>query len=342
MKTSRLALILAVPIAALAVAGCGGGSSAKLSKDDVAVVGGTQVAKTQFDDLMATAKASYKQQSRKFPAQGTAEYASIKSQAVTLLVQQAEREEKAKELGVDVTEKQIDARLAQIKKQYFGGKEAQYKAQLKKQGLTEEQVRSDVKAQLVSEELFKKVTDDVKVTDADVHKYYVEHPEQYKQPASREVRHILVKKKALADSIYARLKKGDDFAKLAKQYSLDTVSAAQGGNYNAVKGQSVAPFDKVAFELKTKEISQPVQTQYGWHVIQALSAIHPAGTTPEKQAADEIRQQLLQTKKQNAINDWAKDIQKDYCKDSRIKYQAGFEPSPDPCAQPATATTTAG
>lgn len=342
MKMSRLALILAVPVAALAVAGCGGNGGAKLTADDVAVVGGTPIAETQFEDLMATAKASFKQQNRKFPAQGTAEYATIKSQAVTLLVQQAEREEKAKELGVDVTDKQIDARLSQIKKQYFGGKEAQYKAQLKKQGLTEEQVRSDVKAQLVSEQLFKKVTDDVKVTDADVHKYYVEHPDQYKQPASREVRHILVKKKALADSIYARLKKGDDFAKLAKQYSLDTVSAAQGGNYNAIKGQSVAPFDKVAFRLKTNEISAPVQTQYGWHVIQALSAIHPAGKTPEKQAAAEIRQQLLQTKKQNAINDWAKDIQKDYCKDSRIKYQAGFKPSPDPCEQPATATTTAG
>jgi parvulin-like peptidyl-prolyl isomerase len=342
MKMSRLALIVAVPVAALAVAGCGGSSAAKLSKDDVAVVGGTQVAKAQFEDLMATAKASYKQQNRKFPAQGTAEYASIKSQAVTLLVQQAEREEKAKDLGVDISDKQIDARLAQIKKQYFGGKDAQYKAQLKKQGLSEAQVRSDVRAQLISEQLFNKVTNDVKVTDADVHKYYLAHPEQYKQPANREVRHILVKKKALADSIYKQLQGGADFAKLAKKYSLDTVSAAQGGNYNAVKGQSVAPFDKVAFQLKTKEISKPVQTQYGWHVIQALSAVHPAGKTPEKQAAQQIRQQLLQTKKQDAVNDWSKDTQKAYCDNSQIKYQVGFTPSPDPCAPPAATTTTAG
>jgi parvulin-like peptidyl-prolyl isomerase len=343
MKMSRLAPILAVLVAVLAVAGCGGGGTAKPAKDQVAVVGNTPVSKTQFDDLMATAQASYKQQGRKFPKQGTSEYATIKSQAVTLLVQQAEREEKAKDLGVDISDKQIDARLKQIKQQYFGGKEAQYKAQLKKQGLTEEQVRSDVKSQLISEELFKKVTSDVKVTDAEVHKYYVEHPDQYKQPANREVRHILVKKKSLADSIYQQLKNGGNFAKLAKKYSLDTVSAAQGGNYHAVKGQSVAPFDKVAFQLKTNEISKPVQTQYGWHVIQALSPIHPAGTTPEKQAADQIRQQLLQTKKQDAVNTWAKDIQKSYCKDSRIKYQTGFQPSPDPCAEPASTTsTTAG
>ena len=60
---------------------------------------------------MATAKASYKQQGQTFPKQGTTEYATIKSQAITLLVQQAEREQKAKDLGIEITDKQIDARL---------------------------------------------------------------------------------------------------------------------------------------------------------------------------------------------------------------------------------------
>jgi parvulin-like peptidyl-prolyl isomerase len=343
MKTSRPSLILAA-LAVVVLAGCGGGSdTAKLSTEDVAVVGDQQITKAQFQNLLSTAEASFKQQGRTFPKQGTSEYATIKSQAVTLLIQQAEREEKANDLGIKVTDKQIDDRLKQIKQQYFQGKDAAYKAQLKKQGLTEEQVRSDIKAQLISEALFKKVTDDVKVSDADVHEYYTSHASQYQQPESRQVRHILVKKKALADSIYTQLKGGANFAKLAKKYSLDTVSAAQGGNYNAIKGQSVAPFDKVAFALKTDEISKPVQTQYGWHVIQAISAVKAAGKTPEKQAADQIRQQLLQTKKNTAVNDWAKDLSKEYCKSSKIKYQAGFQPSPDPCAAAtSTATTTAG
>jgi foldase protein PrsA len=342
MKKLRLILVPVALVLVLALAACGGKSSAELSTQDVAVVGNTTIAKSQFEDLMNTAQASFKQQGRKFPKQGTAEYATIKSQAVTLLIQQAEREEKAKDLGVEVTDKQIAARLKQIKAQYFQGKEAAYKSQLKKQGLSDDQVRSDIKAQLISEALFKKVTDEVKISDADVHKYYVEHPEQYQQPESREVRHILVKQKALADRLYGELKSGGDFAKLAKKNSLDTVSAAQGGKYNAIKGQSVAPFDKVAFELKTDAISKPVKTQYGWHVIQALSAVKPAGRTPEKQAADQIRQQLLQTKKNEAVNTWAKDLQKEYCKGSQIKYQVGFKPSPDPCAQPATTSTSAG
>jgi len=339
MKMSRLTGTVAALVAVVALAGCGGGSSsAKLSSEDVAVVGKTAITKAQFDDLLATAEASFKQQGRAFPKQGTAEYATIKSQAITLLIQQAEREQKANDLGIEITDAQIDARLKQIKAQYFHGKDSEYRAQLKTQGLSEAQVRADIKAQLISEKLFNKVTSDVKVTDADVHQYYVQHASQYQQPASRQVRHILVKKKALADSIYAQLKGGADFAKLAKKYSLDTVSAAQGGNYNAVKGQSVAPFDKAAFALKTNEISQPVQTQYGWHVIQAIGAIKPAGKTPEAKAAAQIRQQLVQTKKNTAVNDWAKTLQKDYCKGSDIKYQAGFKPNPDPCAA-ATATT---
>ena len=116
---------------------------------------------------------------------------------MTLLVQQAEREEKANDLGVDVTDKEVEKRLTQIKKQYFGGSEKKYQQQLKKQGLTDEQVRRDIRAQLISEALFKKVTGDVKVTDAEIHDYYIQHPQLYEQPQSRDVRHILVKNKAL-------------------------------------------------------------------------------------------------------------------------------------------------
>jgi parvulin-like peptidyl-prolyl isomerase len=342
MKLSRIGSVLVVLALALVIAGCGGKSTAKLSAQDVAVVGDAKISKQQFDDLMATAVASYKQQGKSFPKQGTTEYASIKSQAMTLLVQETEREQKAEDLGIEITDKQIDARLKQIKQQYFQGKDKTYKDQLKKQGLSESQVRSEVRSQLVSEALYKKVTGDVKVSDAEVKAYYKSHTSEFQQAASRTVRHILVKKKTLADSIYSQLKGGGDFASLAKKYSLDTVSAAQGGKYDAVKGQSVAPFDKVAFSLKTKEISKPVHTQYGWHVIQALTAIKPAQTKSESSVAAQIKSQLLQNKQKQAVNDWSTQLQKDYCKGSQISYQAGFTPSPDPCAAPATTTSTSG
>ena len=108
-----------------------------------------------------------------------------------------------KKLGVNVTDKQVETRLAQIKKQYFGGSEKKYKKQLKAQGLTEAQVRDDITAQLISEKIFAKVTDDVKVTDKRRSRSTTTtHKAQYGRPESRDVRHILVKNKALADQLY--------------------------------------------------------------------------------------------------------------------------------------------
>jgi len=343
MKLSRTGSVLVVLALALVIAGCGGKSTAKLSAQDVAVVGDAKITKQQFDDLMATAKRSFKSQGRTFPKQGTQEYATLRSQAVTLLVQQAEREEKAKDLGVDVSDKQVDERLSQIKKQYFGGDEKKYKAQLKQQGLSDEQVRRDVRGQLISEAIFDKVTKDVKVSDADVHTYYTEHPQLYKQPESREVRHVLVKDKAKAQQLYEQLKDGKDatWCKLAKQYSQDTGSKTQCGKLTVSKGQTVPEFDKMSFQLGTGDVSRPIKTTYGWHVIQALGPIKPASTTPEKQVADSIKQQLLQTKKNEAMTKWVSDTEKEFCGGSAIKYQTGFKPSPDPCAKTSTNATTA-
>jgi parvulin-like peptidyl-prolyl isomerase len=177
------------------------------------------------------------------------------------------------------------------------------------------------------------------VTDAEVHEYYVQHPQLYAQPQSRDVRHILVKSKSLASQIRSQLAGGANFATLAKKYSTDPGSKSQGGKLTVSKGQTVPPFDKVAFSLKTNELSKPVKTQYGWHVIQALSPVKPRKTTPEKQVSDSIKQQLIQQKKNEAMTSWVNSLTKDFCKGDKVKYQVGYKPNPDPCAQ-ATSTKT--
>jgi parvulin-like peptidyl-prolyl isomerase len=172
----------------------------------------------------------------------------------------------------------------------------------------------------------------VKVSEADLRKYYGSHKQQFSQPASREVRHILVKKKALADSLYQQLKGGADFAALAKRYSQDPGSKAQGGKLTVSKGQTVPPFDKAAFSLKTNELSRPVHTTYGWHIIQPLGPVKPAKTTPFGQVKLQIKGQLEQTKKQDKMRAWVDDVKKEFA--SKIHYAAGFAPA-------STATTTA-
>jgi parvulin-like peptidyl-prolyl isomerase len=335
--------LLLVLLAAL-LAGCGGGAASPKT-DDVATVGGIHVSKAAFDGLIAQAKRSYSTQTppKVFPKVGTADYETIKGQAVTLLVQQAERESKASSMGVKISDSDVQKRLDQIKKQYFGGSETRYQAQLKKQKLNDAQVREDIRQQLISEAITAKVTKDTKVSDKAVHAYYVGHPSLYSQPQSRDVRHILVKSPTLAQSLYSQLKAGNDktWCTLAKKYSQDPSSKSNCGKLTVSKGKTVPEFDKVAFSGATKVVHAPVHSsQYGWFVIEPLSAVKAKSTTPEKQVANTISQQLLQQDKNQAMTDWVTSLTKSYCSGSKIKYQVGYKPSPDPCASTTNATTT--
>lgn len=324
-------------VAALAavLAGCGGGGSGSVPGNAVATVDGTAITQEQFSALLDQAKRTYKTNKQTFPTAGTTQYQQLKSQAVQYLVQRVEFSQEADKLGVTVTDKEIADRLAKIKKDYFGNSETRYKKQLTAQGLTETQVKDDITAQLIQEKIFKKVTGNVKVTDAELKKYYDEHQSQYGVPAQREVAHILVKSKSLADKLYARVKAGEDFAKLAKQYSQDPGSKKLGGKLTISKGQTVGPFDQTAFLLETGHISHPIKTDFGYHIIKAIGPVKAAKVTPFSKVKATIKQTLLQQKKNTAMTNWSNQLKKDF--DGKISYQTGYAP-------PATTTapTTTG
>jgi foldase protein PrsA len=333
----RTLLIILLGLALLAAAGCGGGGG-EVPSDSVAVVDGENVPRSQYEQLIAQAKKTFKQDKRDFPKAGTAERKQLDQQAVGFLVQRVELEQAAEDLDIEITDKDVEARLDQIKKQYFGGDDKRYQKQLKQQGLTDAQVRRDVRANLVSEKVFAEVTKDAKVTDADIQKYYNDNKAQYGTPESREVRHILVKTRAQANKLYDQLKAGASFATLAKKYSQDPGSKDQGGKYTVVKGQTVAPFEQTAFLLEKNDISRPVKTQYGYHIIQPLGEVKPAKTQAlDKNLKEQIRTQLQTQKKNEAMNTWVKDLQKRY--DDKVDYAAGFEPPATSSAAPTGAAT---
>ena len=180
MKISRLAILLCA-LVSFALAGCGGGGDDKVPTDAVAVVDGQEIAKTDYDALIAQAKKSYKNQKRDFPKAGSQEFRTLKNQAVQFLVQREQFEQEAENLDVNVTDKQVDARFEQILKQYFGGDKKKFNTQLKAQGLKEAQVRKDLRSQIISEKIFAQVTNDVKVTDKQIEDYYNKNKAQYSQ-----------------------------------------------------------------------------------------------------------------------------------------------------------------
>jgi len=328
-KIHVLTLVLA--LLALGLAGCGGGEE-NVPDGAVALVDGEEITKAEFDALMSRAKTSYAQNRRDFPKVGTPEYKTLQNQAVQYLVQQEKYRQEAEELDIEVTDKEVADRLNQVRQQYFGGKQAEFEKNLKQQGLTLEQVRREIEAQLISEKIYEKVTEGVKVTDAEVEKYYNEHKEQYKVAESRDVRHILVANRPLANRLRGQLQNGASFGALAKKHSADPGSKENGGKLTVRRGETVAPFDKAAFSLDKGQLSQPVKTQFGWHLIEPVGDVKPASTTPLEDVKEQIRQQLLQERRQKAIADWSKGLNDEY--DDQIAYQVGYAP-------PATTGTTA-
>jgi parvulin-like peptidyl-prolyl isomerase len=336
MKRTLLLAAAALSAVTLVAAGCG--DTDEIPADAVAVVDGTSITKASLDELLARAKKSYTAQQRTFPKAGTAEYRSLQNQAVAYLVQREEYAQEADELGLKVTDAQITEKLDEVKKQYFGNDQKKFLAGLKQQGYTVAALREDIQSQLVSEKIYNDITNDVKISDADLEKYYDDNKANYSVAESRAVRHILVKTKAEADQIHAQLAGGADFAAIAKQSSLDPGSKDQGGKLTVSRGQTVAPFDKAAFSLKTNELSEPVKTEFGYHIIQPLAAVKAGSVTPFADVKAQIRTQLTEERKNEAVNDWAADIEKKY--KGKVTYATGFEPPETSTGE--EATTTAG
>jgi foldase protein PrsA len=346
MKTRAPFLALALTVLAVLVAGCGGGGNGSVPSDAVAKVNGTSIPKSTLTSLINVAFARYKAQKQPVPKVGTAAYSQLRDQAVTFLVQEEELTQEAAKLGVSVSQKDLDKRVALIKTTYYKGSEKKLDAELKKDGITLAELEQyNLKPQLLSEKLETKVTESVKVSTADAQKYYDQNKATFTTPKTREVRHILVSSKSLADQIETKLKNGQSFATLAKKYSKDTGSAQQGGKLCVAHGgssgacsQTVPPFDKASFSLKTNEISAPVKSVYGWHIIQALGPVKPAHTQTFKEVESQIKSNLAQQQKQTAWTDWLAKVKKDYS--GKVSYQTGYAPATTTTPTVTTPTTT--
>ncbi|MDX6516253.1 MAG: foldase protein PrsA, partial [Gaiellaceae bacterium] len=183
--------------------------------------------------------------------------------------------------------------------------------------------RSNTRASLVSRAIYTRVTKDVKVTPADVKAFYKAHLSQYRLPATREIRQIVVRHRATAVQLRAKLERGASFAALARQSSVDQ-TASYGGLMTVRQGQTVPPLG-VAFQLDTNELSQPLHGADGWHLILPVSRIEPASYQAIADVERPIRQTLLVTKREAAMKSWTKRLTASCAK--TIEYARGFAPA---------------
>lgn len=335
MKVLHITLAALAATVALVASACGSGGDS-VPSGFVAIVDGTEISQDELDNLVDRARKGYEAQKQEFPKAGTPEFQNIQTQYVAYLVQREQFVQAAADLGVEVGEKDVDKAYDAFVKDRFDGKQKEFDKALKQQGLSDQDFRETLETSVLSQNIFDEVTKDVKVPDQDVLAYYTSNQAQYGTPESRDVRHILVaekgsdgqvdfeKSKAEADRIYAELTGGADFAELAKTSSQDPGSKDSGGKLTISRGQTVPEFDKTSFELDEGELSKPVKTQYGYHVIEAVSAVRPAKTTALGKVKASIRTTLLQQKRNEAMSVWVEDLRKKY--DGKVSYAAGYEP----------------
>ena len=202
---------------------------------------------------------------------------------------------------IEATDAEVDARMKEIQAQF--PTEDAFKQMLTARKTTLEQVRSDIRQDITVQKLIENaIADKVAVKPEQVTDFYTKNPDQFKQPERVRASHILImvpkdsdaavktSARTKAADILKDVKAGKDFAALAKQHSQDPGSAPKGGDLGFFQqGQMVGPFNDVAFKLTPGQVSDLVETEFGFHIIKVAEK-QPARTVP----LDEVRPQLEQ------------------------------------------------
>ena len=158
---------------------------------------------------------------------------------------------------------------------------------------SEAELRNYIRESLTLQREVDQLRSNIKVSDQQVRTFYDNNKDQYQQPEQVCAQHILVADKAKADQLYQQLQDGGDFAELAAANSTDPGSKDQGGDLGCLnRGQTVPEFETAAFAAEVGEITEPVQSQFGYHIIK-VNKKNPAQATPFAQVQDQVREQLV-------------------------------------------------
>jgi peptidyl-prolyl cis-trans isomerase C len=294
--------------------GCSSGTQ-ELPPDAAAVVNGSTISKNEVEASFGNMMQQYQQFGMKLDS---TQVDSLRSRVLESLISRELLFQESQKAGFTVSDSALNAEIAAVSSQY-PDKEAFDKA-LETQGITEETLKKQFARNVAIRDYVEgKVAKQLEVTAEEKSKYYEEHKEQYKHDEQVGAKHILVtvKEDEPADSVagkqekieglLTRVKSGEDFSTLAKEYS-DCPSAPKGGDLGYFsKGRMVKPFEDAAFVLGVGEVSDVVKTNFGFHIIQVYGK-KEAGYDSFEEVEASIDDQLKRERTNQEMDEFIKEL----------------------------------
>jgi peptidyl-prolyl cis-trans isomerase C len=244
----------------------------------------------------------------------------IKEKVLTGLIDRELLSQQAQKEGIKVDKKEVDERINALRQKF--PKEEDFKQTLDRLNLTEAGLRAQFEKELaIKAMLDKKYAGKLSVTEAEMKKFYDENPDFFKSPERVRASHILIKvdpgaseadkakaRQKMVD-IQKKVKKGEDFAALAKEHS-ECPSSAKGGDLDFFqRGQMVGPFQDAAFAMKVGDVSDIVETQFGYHLIKVTDK-KDAGKVSFEESKAKIKTYLEQQKMAQELNTYVAELKK--------------------------------
>lgn len=227
---------------------------------------------------------------------------NLRKDVIQQLVEREVLLAEAEKRKLTASPEEIDTRIKGIKTNFPD--DAAFKKALADNGIDMESLKQHVGQSVVIEKLRDELTKGATVSVQQAKEAYDKNHNEFLVQEEVKASHILVKTKKEADDLMAKIKGGADFAELAKQHSEDTGSKQQGGDLGFFpKGRMVPEFEKAAFSLKPGKVSDPVQSQFGFHIIKVFEK-----REPRQKGFDEVKgefmDQMLRSKKDKDFGDW--------------------------------------
>lgn len=241
--------------------------------------------------------------------------AEIREKALNNLIERDLQYQYALEKGISVPKKNVEAELAAMEKRV--GSRAKFKNAMKKSGITKEELKGFISKRLLAARAKKQVvTEKAAISDSEVKDYYEKNKVSFKMPLEFRASHILIgvdpgatkeergKKLNTAKEVLAKAKAGEDFYKLAMTYSTDQGSAPVGGDLGHFhKGMAEEAFENALLSLKVGEVSDVVETLYGYHIIM-LTGIKPEAQLTFDEVKADIKKRLEKKREDELYKNW--------------------------------------